>query len=673
MNAFDAFSGLLSAWFEAHGVTEHLQRRLYEKLRNDAFDAGDAFSLAAVAAEGSEEEATSPQEAEETVRSEYVLVSKRDLRAKEDIWLVDHCCTFRLREFRENLEANAALRERLGRILSLSLSHTNAREDTQSVFDNMWRKVNSYRLPGSVDDSDALYENYWFIHDEVGSAITVVTDEPGNMKLEPIPLCFPEKGGVFSAMWCVEEMEEGTIATQRAETLLESLGGKEVVELLYGLAGQERYVDAQRACLEAWRLGVGRLEAVAAATAGQGDAVGAEDATRGTGRSDADGERRRPTASPPTPPPHETVPSEELGVKPPLRVFTDSKLVSANLGDARHFFLVDLPQEAQVVWLSHDHIDDLDRFRDAQFVSQFPEERLFTSKRGLLQLIQGHYGYVDWFQVSYDTTSQLREFIGDFMVRQAQLRGTAPDGVVTPDDISFLRSSDGTNIWITKPVNLARSIDMTISSNLNALLKTIETGPKVVCKYLANTATLRCRKFDLRFIVAVRSFASEETPMEAYVYNVFWTRFALEDYALNDFDRFEKHWTVMNYENPAKLIQLHDTEFIEEFNAEYARKGYGTSLWARDVYPKIRKMLREALGVVKVHGTDRRRCRAIYGVDVMLRETLGGCPQARTLEPSLLEINYSPDCKRACKYHPEFFNDVFKTLFLGTPANMTRL
>ena len=33
-------------------------------------------------------------------------------------------------------------------------------------------------------------------------------------------------------------------------------------------------------------------------------------------------------------------------------------------------------------------------------------------------------------------------------------------------------------------------------------------------------------------------------------------------------------------------------------------------------------------------------------------------------QPKLLEMTYSPDCGRACKYHPHFFDDVYNCLFL---------
>ena len=39
-------------------------------------------------------------------------------------------------------------------------------------------------------------------------------------------------------------------------------------------------------------------------------------------------------------------------------------------------------------------------------------------------------------------------------------------------------------------------------------------------------------------------------------------------------------------------------------------------------------------------------------------------PDHKTMEPQLLEVNFNSDCKRACEYYPEFFNDVFSVMFL---------
>ena len=64
---------------------------------------------------------------------------------------------------------------------------------------------------------------------------------------------------------------------------------------------------------------------------------------------------------------------------------------------------------------------------------------------------------------------------------------------------------------------------------------------------------------------------------------------------------------------------------------------------------------------------DNYQSRAMYAIDLMLdwREEDG----IKTIEPMVCEVNYMPDCKRACLYHPTFFNDIFNVLFLNKLDN----
>ena len=103
-------------------------------------------------------------------------------------------------------------------------------------------------------------------------------------------------------------------------------------------------------------------------------------------------------------------------------------------------------------------------------------------------------------QPTYDLEKNLAELIGDYHVRER-------DGL--------------DNLWILKPWNMARTIDTTITSNLSAIIRLMETGPKICQKYIERPALFKLRKFDLRYIVLVRSM----NPLEIFLADVFWVCF----------------------------------------------------------------------------------------------------------------------------------------------------
>lgn len=111
-------------------------------------------------------------------------------------------------------------------------------------------------------------------------------------------------------------------------------------------------------------------------------------------------------------------------------------------------------------------------------------------------LKQAH-GSPDWLQPTYNLETHLSQLIGDYHVRKR-------DGC--------------NNLWILKPWNMARTIDTTVTDNLSAIIRLMETGPKICQKYIEHPALFNGKKFDLRYMVLVRSM----NPLEIYLSDVFW-------------------------------------------------------------------------------------------------------------------------------------------------------
>ncbi|KAJ7540971.1 hypothetical protein O6H91_10G039400 [Diphasiastrum complanatum] len=286
---------------------------------------------------------------------------------------------------------------------------------------------------------------------------------------------------------------------------------------------------------------------------------------------------------------------------PPISVYTDIPHVLEYL--KRHeFLLIDKPHKATIIWTGF-QVDEV--FKEAvglqahQYVNQFPFEACLVMKHYLAQTIQQGCGAPNWLPTTYNLESQLPALIGDFNQRAEKGEN---------------------NFWILKPWNMARTIDTTITESLPAIIRLMETGPKICQKYIETPALFQGRKFDLRYIVLLRSIQ----PLEIFLSDVFWARLANHRYTLEEssLSDYETHFTVMNYRGKMNHIDTH--VFVSDFEKEHRVS------WL-EIHSRVRVMLRSIFEAApalypKMHCP---KARAIYGVDVMLDNSF----QPKLLEP----------------------------------------
>lgn len=324
-----------------------------------------------------------------------------------------------------------------------------------------------------------------------------------------------------------------------------------------------------------------------------------------------------------------------------LKVCSDLSYVRNNL-KFENMELTNDPKEADIVWLNANIYDMLEcngiQFKNKGknvFINQFPYESIITMKSLLSNLIQSNLGLNDTLGLSYDMRNELTEIIGNFYYNEEK---------------------GYENTWILKPINMSRSMDMLITDNLKEIIRSVETGPKICQKYFCNPMLMNDKKFDLRFIIAIKSLL----PLQAYFYEkMFWIRSANKDYNKESlsFDDYEVHFTVMNY-SKFGMQTIYDKDFIK-----YLKK---KNIEWEPIYQKLKKKVKYVLLLAckdcpqMINYTSR----AIYGLDAMIDSEL---------EPHIIEINYQPDCTRACKFVPEFYNDIFSTLYFEKDSGMNKV
>ena len=324
-----------------------------------------------------------------------------------------------------------------------------------------------------------------------------------------------------------------------------------------------------------------------------------------------------------------------------IKVCSDLSYVRDNL-KFPNLELTKDPKEADIVWLNA-NIWDMLEFNGYKlknegknvFINQFPYESVITMKSHLSNLIQSNLGLNDILGLSYDMRTELAEIIGNFYYNEDK-------GLE--------------NTWILKPINMSRSMDMLITDNLKEIIRAVETGPKICQKYINSPLLMNNKKFDLRFIIAVKNLL----PLELYFYEkMFWIRSANKDYNKESlsFDDYEVHFTVMNY-SKFGMQTIYDKDFIQylkEKNVEW-----------EPIFKKLKEKVKKVflLACKDCPQMINYTSRAIYGLDAMLDNEL---------EPHIIEINYQPDCTRACKFVPEYYNDIFSTLYFEKDSGMNKV
>lgn len=502
-------------------------------------------------------------------------------------------------------------------IMGVDVDNTSSEEQVEQVMQRMWRYNSTYTVNSGENSTIESQMPVWFIPDEVGCALTH-SDDP-NFRIVPF-IHLPEQI-TYSILFPVRDIEEGEFASRDFVENLSEPGSKRREALLVPW----QYKDF---------------------SADDFSQTEPDDKYFQAGRI----EETLPDADSQQPP--------EIDLNRPLRVYSEYEYINKFLTDPA-FELVDNEEQADVLWyMAHfKNFKDLSDNSPNKFVNQFPFENVLTVK-DLLSCIcrrsveEGKQfnqetleAVPNWLPITFNLNMEMAKFVSYFQNREEK---------------------ELDNYWIIKPWNLARGLDMQITDNLTHILRLPTTGPKIAQKYVENPVLFQRNdivngssvKFDVRYVILLKSAA----PLEAYVYKNFFLRFSNKEFSLDHFDDYEKHFTVMNYTETAQLKHLPCADFLEEWP-----KQFGEHPWD-GVEQKICEMLKEILENAVKKGPPKGlapnlQSRALYAADIILEWTKG----KEEVQPKILEINWMPDCARACNYYPEFYNDIFKLLFLGQP------
>nr|XP_033324359.1 tubulin--tyrosine ligase-like protein 12 [Megalopta genalis] len=589
---------------ESSNVPRLFWESLFKKLQYQTFDSDLAFQLIRIDYGDDNKDPLDPV-------WKLFVSSDKGIHANDpnNIYLIDHAWVYDTNSARQNLSNVPGLLDRMCILMGFDVEGKQD-EKIDFVINEMWRYNQSYSLSsGSVEDRMPI----WYIMDEVGSAINH-SDTPN---FRTVPFLYLPEGVTYTLLFPIEDVEKGEEVTRdfvegqtndprKREALL--LPWKNECFL------NENFVQIEPD--ESYFLSGHILESL----------------------------------------PEDLNPEALLRDRSSkLKVYSQYSFVNEYLNDPA-FEITDNEAEADILWYTF-HFKEFKELANNSphvFVNQFPFEHVVTIK-DLLSIVCRRKASQEpdsenlqsnpiWLPTTYNLSTELVQFVAYFENR---------------------RMLNMDNHWICKPWNLARGLDTHVTQNLFHILRLPSTGPKIAQKYIADPVLYERPeigkvKFDVRYVVMLKSVK----PLKVFAYKNFFLRFANKEFALNNFDQYEQHFTVMNYSEDSPLCHLKCADFILEWERQYPEFP-----WRDQVEPKIFQMLREvfeaAVSVNPPKGiAENPQSRAVYAADLMLEWGKDKLGRRAGVQPILLEINFSPDCKRACEYYPNFYNDIFKCFFL---------
>lgn len=516
----------------------------------------------------------------------------------EHIYLIDHAWTFKVEEAKKQLREMAPLRKRMGDIVGID-DQLPEEEAVEEIFKKLWLFCNFYRIASAESPEGQI--PIWYVMDELGSAI----EHSHNPNFRLVPFFYLPEQMTYSLLFPIADCEHSEIVRR---DFVENVTDPEsrAVLLLPWVYNSFEDVNFEHIIPEESYFLSGHVK------------ESLPDLTKLEG-------------------------SESRGY---FKVYTEYDLIKEYLKDPR-FEFVESEDDADILWYTK-HFKTFEELSQTpnKFINQFPFEYVITIK-DLLCIVCRRKNYQvtkdldmkpTWLPITYNLMTELQQFVSYFQNRKKlQLD----------------------NHWIVKPFNLARSLDVHITDNLNYILRLPATGPKIAQKYIHDPVLFYREdcgkvKFDIRYVILLKS----SKPLKAYIYRNFFLRFANKPFEMKDFEDYEKHFTVMNYREGSELKHILCHQFKDAWHEQYPAYSWS------DVENSILNMLREIMECAVMEDppcgiAESPQSRAVYAADIMLEWS-----KDREIQPKILEINWTPDCKRACEYYPSFYDDIFKLFFL---------